>query len=757
MKPENCQLIIFFTENTSLSDTAKKHLEPFGFGKNLTVTNSSSDLERVLRSGNVVLCLLDQSAHIQTVREVINISKKNNHDMPIVLITDRNSQSEAAELLESGADDYITTDNFTRLGPVVRREIKAYCDKMAGKKARQEVKELLNIIESAEDEIYIMGGESYKIKFANAKALSNLGYTMKELHGMEMGSIAEKIIPIDTDNSRQGRVSFRTMFRRKDGTKYLAEAVFQTAETEGNIAVLCIVHDITEKEEARKHAYVLEKAIDASATAITVTDTKNCIVYANRTQAKIAGKKREDMTGEDITLEPMYANSGLEFFEALKKCLKGDSWIGEYQKTSVTGEEYIVLGSVSPVFADGLMVTNTVIVEEDVTERVKIKSQLLHAQKMETVGELTSGIAHDFTNMLTAISGFASIMKRKMDKDSSFYNYVEKISELTVRAKSLTSNLMTFSRKQVQAESVICVNSLVKSVGEFLSMVIGSRVELKIEICEDELHILGDPVQLEQVIINLATNARDAIETDGELTICTGKTMLSDETVPGGFREYAVIKVKDNGCGIEPEKLEQIFEPFFTTKVEGKGTGLGLYIVSDIIERHHGEIKCTSEVGEGTEFVIKIPLTDRKVETSVEELESEDESAENICILLVEDEKVVRESLTHALDVYGYKVLEAVNGKEAVKIFKEKQDEISILITDIVMPVMNGITAYKEMAAIRPGLKAIFTTGYVGEAHRKDGFNEEEHVVMIKPLMVKDLIKNIEKMMKEEQSSSSPG
>jgi len=752
MKLINRQLIIFFTENSYLSHTVKKYLDSTNYGKYLTITDSLEDMERVLRSGRVVLSLADQTLGAETIREVINIHVKINEDLPIVLITDKNKQDDAAELIETGVYDYITTDNLKRLVPVIRREIKAYNGIVSEKKARQEIKELLNIIESAEDEIYIMGGESYKIKFANKKALSNLGYTMQELHGKNMQDITDEILPIDIKNKVKtpGRVTFRTMFKRRDGSKYLGESVFQMAETEGNLAVLCIVHDITEKEEARKHAYVLDKAIDASASAVTVIDIKNRIIYINKTQLQVTGKKREEILGEDITDEQMYAHSGIEFFNAIEECKKGESWVGEYQKTNVNGEEYIVVSSMSPVYADGINITNVVIVEEDITERVKIKSQLLHAQKMETVGELTSGIAHDFTNMLTAIGGFASIMKRKMDKENAFYTYVEKISELTVRAKSLTKNLLTFSRKQVQAESVISVNTLVQSVGEFLAMVIGSRLDLEIKMTDEELNIVGDPVQLEQVIINLATNARDAIEADGKITISTGKTMLSDETAMGGFRDFAVINVKDNGCGIPPEKTAKIFEPFYTTKDEGKGTGLGLYIVADIIERHKGDIQCNSIVGEGTEFVIKLPITDRLIECSTEDADAEGESSENVCILLVEDEKVVRESLVHALDIYGYTILEAVNGKEALEIFKHKSSEIDVVVTDIVMPIMSGITAYKEMIAIKPQQKVIFTTGYVGEAHRKEGFNEKDHVVMIKPLMIKDLVKNIEKILRND-------
>lgn len=538
-----------------------------------------NSFETGLSEYKVVLSIVDQSLGLSTVERVINFQKYSNPELPLIIITEKKElQEEVADLIEKkGADDYVTTDNFIRLTPVIRREIKAYNEIQAGKRARQEIKELMNIIQSAEDEIYILGGDSYRIKFANQKALQNLGYAMHELYGKHIQDIAEQIMQVNAedDDRATSRVMFNTRLIRKDGTKYPAQAVFQTAETDGSTAILGIIHDTTEAESAKQHALVLNMAIDASASAVTVIDEKFQIIYANKAQINTAGSTRQEFIGKNITEQRLYESSGLDFFEALQKCKTGESWVGEYQKTGDDGSEYIVLGSVSPVLADGINVTNIVIVEEDITERVRIKSQLLHAQKMETVGELTSGIAHDFTNMLTAIGGFSSIMKRKMDKDSRFYVYAEKISELTVRAKSLTQNLLTFTRKEKQAERVICVNSLIKSVGEFLSMVIGSRIELKFELLEEDVNILGDPVQLEQVIINLATNARDAIENEGVLSFKVDKSMVSDESAHGGFREYAVISVRDNGCGIPKKIMETIFEPFYTTKKKrGKGQGL---------------------------------------------------------------------------------------------------------------------------------------------------------------------------------------
>jgi PAS domain S-box-containing protein len=737
--------LLFLTSDENLCRTVEEYFNSAGSDISVKYSSDLSSFSSDLQSDKYQITIADQRLSDVILSQALAIQKSIDRELPFLIITEKENQEEAAELIYSGASDYITTDNLARLMPVIGREIRAYQEVMASKKARQEIKELLNIIDSAEDEIYILNND-YTIKFANRKALKNLGYKMAELSGTHMQIISEELIPVTEEPQKSNRrITYYTKFVRKDGSKYPAEVIFQASQSEGKMSILAIVHDITEKENVKQQALILNKAIEASATAVTITDSDLNIFYINQKQLMLSGKARNELIGSSI-LDQFDEHS--EVVMAVNSCLAGQSWVGEYSRKSYDGTEYTVLGSISPVFGDSCNVTNIILVEEDITERVRFKTQLQHAQKMETVGELTSGIAHDFTNMLTAIGGFASIMKRKMEKDNRFYGYVERIVDLTVRAKSLTQNLLTFSRKQKQAEKVINVNSLISSVSGFISMVIGSRLEVEIDITDDELNIMGDPVLLEQVIINLATNARDAVDNDGRLDISTSRTMISDSSDPSGFKEYAVISVKDNGCGIEESKANMIFEPFFTTKEEGKGTGLGLYIVHDIITKHGGMIECVSEIGKGTEFVIKLPITEIACEFVVDEDDAED-IEESATILLVEDEKIVRESLVNALEAYVYNVIEAVNGREAVEIYKEKSDSIDMVITDIVMPVLDGISAFFEMKKLNDKINVIFTTGYVGEAHKRKGFKEDEHTIILKPLLVKDLVKKIDSKLND--------
>ncbi|MCD8553882.1 ATP-binding protein [Seleniivibrio sp.] len=748
IKMENRTGIIFLTADKQLCTAVQEYLKTVCCDHVFEITSDLSLFSEKLLSGKVIIALADTALGDVYITQALAILKSIDQDLPLILITNKDKQEKAAGFISSGASDYVTTDNLIRLCPVIKREVKGYKEIVEGKKAKQEIKELQNIINSAEDEIYVLDGADFRITFANRKASFNLKYPEDKLKKMFMNEIMTDVMPVGFMSGWdkfKSRKTFYTRMKRSDGTVYPAEAVFQSVKTDGKTAILGIIHDITEKESAKQQAMILNKAIDASASSVIITDNDYKIFYVNKAYCTMTGKSRSDAIGADILGNIVSNEKKNDFRNALKNCGGGQSWVGEYNRLGRDGEEYVVLGSVSPVLNERSELQNIVIVEEDITERLRIKSQLMHAQKMETVGELTSGIAHDFTNMLTAIGGFASIMKRKMEPESSFYMYVDKIVELTIRAKSLTQNLLTFSRKQMQSERVLNLNDLVDTVSGFLSMVIGNKLEIRKELSPEEINIIGDPVQLEQVIINLATNARDAVTKDGILTISTDRLMISSKEAGGGFKEYAVISVKDNGSGIDDKKLKKIFEPFYTTKEEGKGTGLGLYIVSDIINRHHGMIECQSEIGVGTEFIIKLPVTEKKPEETKEEIDVK--STKSAVILLIEDEKMVRESLMNALDAYGYKVIEAANGKEALDIYKKQHGGIDLVISDIVMPVMDGIEAYSQMSAVNPDVKMIFTTGYVGETHKRDNFDESEHVVLLKPLLVKELIKRIEQLI----------
>ncbi len=387
------------------------------------------------------------------------------------------------------------------------------------------------------------------------------------------------------------------------------------------------------------------------------------------------------------------------------------------------------------------------------TEKKKLEDQLRHAQKMEAVGQLAGGIAHDFNNILTAIIGYGSLMKMKMVDDDPLRRYLLQILDSAQRAANLTQGLLAFSRKQVISPKSVHVNKIIEKVEKLLRRLIGEDVEMKVILADDHLTVLADSGQLEQVLVNLATNARDAMSEGGSLTIRTGKAILDHEFVKvhgyGKPGQYALISVTDTGAGMDGKTKERIFEPFFTTKEVGKGTGLGLSIVYGIVKQHKGYITCSSEPGKGTAFRIYLPATGDEVSRTETDKVLLPASGGTETVLIAEDDAVVRALVKETLEQSGYTVIEAADGEDAVGVFARSRDRVRLLILDVIMPKKNGKEVYEEIRKDRPDIKVIFSSGYTADILYKKRFIEEGFSFISKPVSPADLLRLVRETLDE--------
>lgn len=362
------------------------------------------------------------------------------------------------------------------------------------------------------------------------------------------------------------------------------------------------------------------------------------------------------------------------------------------------------------------------VLSHDVTARVRadqekevLEAQLRQSQKMEAIGTLAGGIAHDFNNILTAIVGYATLLKMKLGEDG---NYVDRILAASERAANLTRSLLAYSRKQVSRPRPIDLGGSVKAVAALLRGMIPESIELAVELSELDLIVMADPGQIDQVLMNLAANARDAMPEGGRLRIASEQLELGrafiDSHGYGQPGSYAVVTVSDTGHGMDKETCERIFEPFFTTKEVGKGTGLGLSMAYGIIKQHDGYIKVESLPGKGTTFTIYLPLTDQ-VAAPPQPVTPFLSGKGKETILLVEDDPEIRTPLKELLELEGYSIREAVDGEDGLQKFREWQDEVQLVILDVVMPKMNGTAVYEEILKLRPCTKALFISGYTDD------------------------------------------
>lgn len=370
---------------------------------------------------------------------------------------------------------------------------------------------------------------------------------------------------------------------------------------------------------------------------------------------------------------------------------------------------------------------------EDITERKKLEEQLRQAQKMEAIGTLAGGVAHDFNNILTAIIGYASLVRLRMDESNPLRIYIDDILTSSEKAAKLTQSLLAFSRKQIISPKLVNLNEIVKRIDKLLLRVIGEDIEFKTILDHGELTVMADSGQIEQVLMNLATNARDAMPDGGILTIKTERVEifgLHSYIKPGA---YAVVSVSDTGKGMDEMTKQRIFEPFFTTKELGKGTGLGLSIVYGIIKQHNGEINVYSEPGRGTTFKIYLKLVAAK-SVSAEAAPLPPLIGGTETLLIAEDDNDVRGLMKNILREFGYTVIEAVDGEDAVTKFVENKDKIKLLILDVVMPKKNGKEAYEEIRKLNGDIRVLFSSGYTSDIIHQKGILDEGVNFISKPV-----------------------
>ena len=418
------------------------------------------------------------------------------------------------------------------------------------------------------------------------------------------------------------------------------------------------------------------------------------------------------------------------------------SFLAEHKALVLT-----IVGVIS-ILAGGIVVLGLNIYQRIMAEdeQKKLQSQLLQAQKMEAVGHLAGGVAHDFNNILTAIIGYASILRKKVPADEHLRYYTDQILASSNRAAGLTRSLLAFSRKQVIEPRPVDLNSVVLGIVKIAKRLIGEDIDLRTVLSDDELIVLADSGQMEQVLLNFCTNARDAMPHGGSLIIETGRIEVDDAGRVRNFLEragrYCVISVSDTGSGMDEDTRKHIFEPFFTTKEVGKGTGLGLSIVYGIVKQHNGTISVYSEPGAGTTFRIYLPLAASAVSPVTTKNEAAPAGGRET-IVLAEDERDVRELIAIVLREAGYTVIEAVDGEDAVKKISENADRISLFLSDVIMPKKNGKDAYEQIRSSHPGVKALFMSGYTADIIQSKGVLAEGFPYLSKPIIPDQLLRKV--------------
>ena len=533
--------------------------------------------------------------------------------------------------------------------------------------------------------------------------------------------------------------------------------VILTGVLEGDV-ISGMILDITDRKQAAEERIRLATAVEQAAESVIISDRRGTIHYVNPAFARLSGFSSEDIVGKNFRILKSESHDETFYREMWQKISSGTAWAGRISNKMKDGSLRQFETTISPIRDKNGVIVNFVSVNRDVTQEVALEAQLFQAQKMEAVGTLAGGIAHDFNNLLQVIQGYTEVLQGEVDRSKSGFEALQKIHRSAKRGADLTRQLLTFSRKVQSERRPLDLNREVEQVKRLLERTIPKMIEIELYPSESPAVVSADPIQVEQAIMNLAVNAKDAMPEGGKIVIETERVKLDEQFCkthlgarPG---EYVLLSISDTGHGMEREILEHVFEPFYTTKDVGKGTGLGLAMVYGIVKNHEGYILCYSEINTGTTFKIYLPAMEqsgqRQKPDKMEDLFKGGEET----ILLVDDEEYIRDLGVELLTDVGYKVLTATNGEEGLQLYQKEQKKIALIILDLVIPGMGGKKCYEEIIKINPRAKILIVSGYSANGPGKAALEAGAKGFVGKPFDVSHLLEKIREILDEDSKVS---
>ncbi|NWF36311.1 PAS domain S-box protein [Mariprofundus sp. KV] len=540
---------------------------------------------------------------------------------------------------------------------------------------------------------------------------------------------------------------------RKSGEEFPVEISISKVVVGNDVIMTVMIRDMSEQVAAQAEQRKMLMAIREAGEAVMITDRNAVIEYVNPAFCEMTGYQSEEVLGKDPSVLKSHAQDPAFYKELWQTITSGNVWHGTLVDRRKDGSFYPALMSVAPIHNEDGEITHFVSLQQDMTEHEKLEAQFLQAQKMEAIGTLVGGIAHDFNNMLAALQGNVYLAKRKVDDPDVVADKLEKVDKLSARAADMVHQLLTFARKDMVELRALPINTFIKEGLKLASSAIPENIRVSKAVTEQKMLVKGDATQLQQVVMNLLNNAHDAVAGSENPSIsvsleCYEATEAFHQLHPevAGDR-FAHLVVADNGSGIPSELIGKVVEPFFTTKGVGKGTGLGLAMVYGAVQTHGGLLEIESEEGQGTTIHIYLPLLQ---EQRSEERESNEKAVAGSgqTVLLVDDDAGILGTVAEVLRTLGYLVVEASNGAIALDCYREHQDKIAIVLTDMVMPVMGGVELVQQIRQSGSDVPVIMMTGYDFSSCGEEVERFEHFTLLNKPVAIHELSRLMHQMLK---------
>jgi PAS domain S-box-containing protein len=766
--------ILYIDDNALDHELVRDALEKEHAGFELVTTASRKELETALGKGGFDLVLSDFNILGFEGLQVLDAVHARDSSLPVVIVTGTGSEELAVEAMKRGAADYVikTSKHIQHLP----QTIQGVLGKKRLEKERNQIEKALreredhyrDLVENSQDLIYThdLAG---KLLSVNEVAVRLTGYPREALLQMNLTDLlAPDTRRVFSTNLKQVRVMGHAsglMQIQTAGGETRYWEYDNTLRTGGMVIPIVrgMAHDITERRRAEdalresenKFKNIFESAnVGKSITLPTgeIDVNKAFCDLLGYTPEELRNKKWQDITPPD-EIDP--TQRILDLF------LKGEMDSARFTKRYVHKNGSFVWADVSAAICrdnegKSLYFITTVV---DITAQRLMEDQLRQAQKMETVGQLAGGVAHDFNNMLQVIISYTELAMAKVDAELPLHKYLLEIRRAAQRSAEITGQLLAFARKQTVSPKVLDLNEAVAGTQKMIQRLIGEDINLAWMPGRDLWEVKIDPAQLDQILANLAVNARDAIGGVGKLTIETDKVVFDEAycAIHQGFLpgEYLLLAVSDDGRGMDKETMSHIFEPFFTTKGLGKGTGLGLATVYGIVKQNNGFINVYSEPGQGTTFKVYLPRAEGAGSAERREAEGATLRGGTETLFVVEDEAAILEIAREMLEQLGYTVLSASSPEEAIRMSEEREGSIHLLITDVVMPQMNGRELCERLGAARPGLKCLYMSGYTADVIAHRGVLEEGVSFIAKPFSLTTLSVKVREVLDAPPGNAS--
>jgi len=718
-------------------------------------------VERALEAGGYDLVISDYSLPSFDGLTALSLARELMPSVPFILFSGTIGEEAAIESLRNGATDYVLKQRPERLVTSMRRALREFEDRRRRQQAEEALREREEffrlISENVTDLIAVVDLDGRRVY--NSPSYEALLGDPAKLLGTDS---FEEIHPEDRERIRRvfremvasgvgQRAEFR--FLLKDGTvRYIESQVSAMRDRNGKVTnVIVVSRDVTERknaeEQIREQAALLDKAQDA----ICVTDMEQRILYWNRSAEALYGWTAAESLGK-YTNELLFKNDSSRQMEALKSLISKREWKGELHQVTKHGTEIIVESRWTLVHDNEGRPKAILVIDTDITEKKKLEAQFFRSQRLENIGMLASGIAHDLNNVLAPIM-MAVPMLRENVIEPADRNMLDMLDRSARRGAELVQQILSFARGVEGEHKLMQLRHLLADLEKMIRETFPKSIQLQKNIDPDLRPIHGNPTQIHQVLLNLCVNARDAMPNGGTLAILAENARFEEPQVRrhAGVKAgpFVVLMVVDTGSGIPSELLERIFEPFFTTKEPGKGTGLGLATVRGILKNHGGFVEVKSEVGKGTSFRICLPAAEPQSSQTTFTKQAELPVGHGELVLVVDDEEAIQQIARATLENFGYRVISANNGAEALAVYKQHGNEVKAVILDSMMPFMDGAATIRALREIAPRLRIVGVSGLSVDDEISTGAGGVQ-AFLTKPYTAQDLLLKLHVVLQTE-------